>query len=47
LYFVGSDDKVKPERPFLLYPPDFGRPYECIKKVYIEESSFDYPEMYI
>jgi hypothetical protein len=29
LFFICSDDKIKPEKPSSLYtPPDFRRPYE-------------------
>jgi hypothetical protein len=27
--FICSDDKLKRVKPFLLYPPDFGRPWAC------------------
>jgi hypothetical protein len=26
IYFICSDDKIKPEKPYSIYTPDFGRP---------------------
>jgi hypothetical protein len=31
IFFICSDDKLFPEKPFLLYPPEFGRPYAVQK----------------